>query len=261
MLLSRRRFRVLPACAIAVGLLACKGGSIADDTTTTIPDVSSGGIYAGTLSSTIQGATYNLIGAVNEGGALELINTSNQNQYSGQLTVGGTTASSPVTGTLRVYDNTGALFTTGTLSGTVVTRSQIAVTYTLASGDTGQIMLNENNTLYSTPETLATAAGNYQYVSTRNGGASTLTVNLDGSLTGTTEYGCAFTGTASVANTSYDLFNLVLYASSSSACGTAAGATFGGLAYYTPATGTTPAMLTSAATTGSYGIYANYTHE
>ena len=247
--------RALGVSAAALALAACTTGK-------------PGGIYSGTITSTTNATTYNLIGAVDEDGGLDLINTSTATptQYSGQITVSKSKTTG--TATLNLFDATGAFVTTGNFKGQLGIRSQINGTYTTAANDSGTLTLNYN-AQYASPVTLATAAGTYMWTSTRNGGVSTLTFNSDGSLTGTTEYGCPFTGTATVPNTTYDLFDLSLTttATTNTACVMPAGTALGGLAYYTPASGTstTGATLTAAAasgtTSGTYGYFANYVRQ
>ena len=243
-------------------LLCCLPAVLASGCSTPSP----GGIYTGTMTLASTGATYAVMGAIDEAGAFQLINTTTSAQYSGSLTVKQSKSTSidsnstSTTGTFYTFDPTGAVATTATLSGTVVGRTTITASYTLASGDTGTLNLTYS-TQYATPVSLATAAGSYQWTSTRNGGISKLVFGSDGALGGTTEYGCTFTGTAAVIDSKYDLFSLTITPASSTACGSSAGTTLTGLAYYTAATTTAGATLVAASTNTVFGSFANYVRQ
>lgn len=246
--------RNLIVAALAAVLVACGGGGGGDGGTGggSVSNALPGGLYNGTAKSDVQNQTYTLLGAVNESGDLQFVNLSNGLQYSGRLNVSGTSAGANI----NVFDANGNKLTTGSLSGTLASRSSYSATYSTANGDRGSISLSYDRSAYEQAITLAQVAGSYRYTSTRNGGTSSLTLNANGSFTGTNEFGCNFNGTASVADAR---FNLLAVSATSTSTGSGCVAdNFTGFAFMVAGS---PAHLKSAITGSSVAGYADYTKQ
>ncbi|RDH81058.1 MAG: hypothetical protein DIZ80_13130 [endosymbiont of Galathealinum brachiosum] len=204
--------KLLAINLLFIFLAACGGGG-GGTSTTTITDDSPDGIWTGTISDS--GATFGLTALVYDN---EMYGFSNDGDalIQGSLFVSGTT----VSGTAKSYAiSTGEFITNSTISGTV--QQGISFTGSTSGGSTFNLTYDD---FYDRAKSLPDTSGIW---SVTNGFyTATITVQNDGSFTGSDTEGCVFSGNLIDPDSTKNIFNSLINVSS---CGILNGA-YGGLA-------------------------------
>ncbi len=222
----------------------CGGGDGGSLVTTASP----GGIWSGTDSAT--GLVVK--GLVDESGNFHFIRT-DLSQFVGKANTSGSSLSANFEGFTQVgkaFDD-GSTHGTGTLSGTVVARTSLALTYqfTTDGGTASSGTLNLSySSLYDVDSSLAAISGNYTDQSSHD----TVSISGSGAITSqdpTTL--CVVNGQVSVINAMYNAYDVTYgYANCTGSAAVLNGVQFGGLA--TLNNGSTPAQVI-VAVTGTVG--------
>jgi len=229
---------------LSMAMIACGGGG-GDGGGSSSPSLSTqsiAGIWEGTLTSTVVHQQYSVIGIISESGTARFVNATWGAQYSATVDTNGnsfsanTTAYAPFGGWFPNGSTVGAV----TLSGTFTTKGSIVGTYS-GVGDSGSYSLRYNS-LYEMPSSLPTIAGTWSapiYTDTE-----TLTIDLNGDITGSSTTGCTFAGHVSIIDSAYNAYEITIVIDH---CGQENG-TYSGLATITdPAKNTAVVSVSSAA--------------
>jgi hypothetical protein len=231
---------VLILIPMSIALWACGGGGGGDSSTSpqTQPIA---GIWNGTLTSNVVHQTYSVTGIITEHGNARFVNLTNGCQYSGIVSISGSTFSTTAT----AYAPYGYMFPDGShvgianISGSFSSKGSMTGTYS-GVGDSGSFSLNYSP-LYETPSSLSSLSGTWTgTVLVGSGPTSNITIIIDsnGNLSGSSTAGCVISGNAGIIDSSYNayIFNLVI-----SNCGAENG-TYSGLG---AVTSTVPANYTA----------------
>lgn len=197
-----KKYLILLALILIQG---CSSGG--GDSTTTIPPVAvdATGVWEGTFTENGAG-TYDLTGII-VGNQLRFISDSAGVIYAGTISVAGTN----FTATTTSYAIGGTAFSTANLTGTVSTKSTLSGTFTSTTGATGSFSLTYD-TVTDKGSSLAVTDGNW--TETSGGSTSTISIDSTGALTGSDTDGCVYLGTVSIINSSVNIYNLSISASS-----------------------------------------------
>jgi len=219
--------KIVWAILLTVGITACGGGGGSSAPTAGGAGGAGGavsiptGIWTGTIHSNPINTNYQTIGYVSPSGTVFFAADWGA-VYKGIATEAGTTLSGKLTGyappTMTFLN--GSNTTTVTLSGTD-SATNINGTYS-APADTGTFNLTLNTTLYNRAVTLLNLARTWTGMIA--GATLTLTVSNNGTVTGSDNFGCQYTGSVSQLTANKNLFSISI---TSSVCGTAS--TFSGL--------------------------------
>lgn len=164
-----------------------------------VPEINSpSGVWAGSFTSTRNGAIRQVTGVVSESYDTQLVTTAiGERHYSGIVSTDGDT----LTGTLTTYlgrkgpflgfDGVQSIM----LDGTIVERSTMSGDYT-GNEDDGRFNLNYSN-IYENGSSLDSTSGIWVYSEASSGGALytvTLDIDANGTLFGTDTGGCVYGG-------------------------------------------------------------------
>ena len=192
---------------VLILIQGCSSGGGDSATATTLPVTNSDatGVWEGTFTENGVG-TFSLTGIV-EGNQMRFISTEAGAIYVGTISVSGTS----FTATTTSYAIGGTAFSTTNMSGTVTTKSTISGTFTSSTGATGSFSL-AYDTVTDKGSSLAITDGNW----TETSGGSTTTISIDstGALTGSDTSGCVYLGTVSIIDSTVNIYNLSISASS-----------------------------------------------
>lgn len=148
------RARILCAALLMSTLLGgCGGGSSSSSTPAAVATANATGVWEGTITQNGVG-TYSVTGLIT-GGQMRFISVDGNVLYEGTVSVTGST----LTATTTNYVIDGGIFSTSTLTGTVVTARSISGTFTSSDGGSGSFSLT------------------YDPITTRGSSLATLTAN------------------------------------------------------------------------------------
>lgn len=226
----------LLAC-LALALSACGGGGGGDHS---VPTLSVGGVYFGNLGSASSSYSQMVLGLVAEDGRTFLISLGEGARYSGRLTARGDT----FTGKLRGYLPEGgeAVFANGRhtvdalFNGTILEREQLEGTHTL-QGAQGTFTLNYSPEDYDRPSSLSLLAGGWD--SFMDDEPLRWDITPAGNITGTSAYGCSYTGTVSIIDPGYNMYGLQV----TRVCSGVAASLNGLLTYFPPSDNLPPLFI------------------
>jgi hypothetical protein len=248
--------------AIAVGavlaLAACSGGNLSS------PPATVGGIFTGKLT---EGAnTYGLSGIIDENGVARFVEftgsaASNDLSYVAVFTPGsdipvhgGSSLSIPFTEFSidgQALDN-GQSSETGSLTVDYVLRSDIQGTFSDAHGASGTLDLSFE-LAYNTAASGSVIAGTYSFTYSSGGNSylASILIGADGSISGSDNNSCIYSGSFTVPNASYNAYELSITVSG---CANAPG-TLTGLGSFFPATSSQPNTIDAILSNSSGAAY------
>ncbi len=194
-------------------LLACGGGGggeATDTTTNSTATQSAGGIWRGTVTSVINGATYKAIGLITETGEIRFL-TDDGEQTLGNVTVDGGAFNASLTsyapiGTVFAQNNSSVI--SGTALGTVAEKSSLSGT-TSYSGSVTSTFTFSYDSIYERNSSLSSVAGTY---SDTDGFGYTETYSIDslGNISGSDTNGCQFSGRIQILDSNYNVYRINL---------------------------------------------------
>jgi hypothetical protein len=205
----KRKPRALSACPLlAVFFVACGGGS-SGSTTVNTPSTAGDAqdVYAGTtstgftfLSIVLPNDTFYGLYGVLSGDALYV---------NGMITGPGASGSSTYTANTTNFEDTGAVVT-GSVSATYVPQTSVSGTVTqtgvVTSTFTGTDMPSGSYN-YNTGASLSAVTGEWSGM-VLNGSTATVTINANGTLTGSSTTGCTFSGTIAADSSGKNFFDV-----------------------------------------------------
>ena len=198
---------------ISLTLIACGGGGGETATTDTSSDTatqSASGIWRGTVTSVIDGNSYESIGLITEAGEVRFI-TDDGEQTLGNVTVDGSTFNASLTS----YAPMGSVFTqnnstilSGTASGTVKEKSSLSGSANYSGSVTSTFTFTYDS-IYERDSSLSVIAGVY---SDSDGSGYTETYSIDslGNISGSDSDGCQFSGRIQILNSNFNVYRINL---------------------------------------------------
>jgi len=214
-------------------LAACGGGGSDAGTenpgTTPTPDQKLGGLWIGTTTNNLEpGIVSDLFAISTDDGRVRFITddgiqgkasvTANGNQLSGTMT--------QFTPDGYVFNN-GQTVATGNLSGTVSERNSFSGDWTLSTGEFGDFTF-----IYDQLHTVGSSLGTVQGTWTGFDGFgipdTSITISAAGSITGQDAYGCVYSGSISIIDAQFNVYELAVGVSN---CGVVNGS-YSGLGAY-----------------------------
>lgn len=244
-----KKFLVL---SLLVVLFGCGGGN-SNSSSNSSPSTpgQAQGVYSGSASN---GDAFQTIILPNDNYyALYGTTSSNVFSISGMLTGQGTSANGNYTATVTDFNNSGAIYT-GSVSATYVVGASINGTVT----ETGNPAVTFSGTVmqssqfnYNTSATLSDITGTWNGT-LLDGNTASVTINSNGSFTGTDSTGCSYSGTISTDSSGKNFFDVSL-TDGPSPC-LLPNQTFSGIAVdYLLSDGVTRQLLAGVASGTSYG--------
>lgn len=189
--------------------------------------VTPGGLYSGTLTDSSASGDRNVYVIVDENGNGRMIDSDYGDYYRLALSNNNFSLSGSFTafaGSTPFPNNQTTV--TGSVSGQI-TQDGITASFTESNGVTGTLNLVFSNYYYQT-SSLSLLSGSWSYSDTTSGYSLSLSINGDGSFSGSDTDGCTYTGNFSIFDPDFDAYHL----SYTDSC--ASGSTFTGLAAYYP---------------------------
>lgn len=201
-----RAFRPVVLAILASVAVACGGGGGSGGIAPT--PSSAGGYWQGTV--TADGVTQNILGFVSEGRDFHLIREDGA-QFYGTLTISGNRGTSSYTGIAPPGGafSDGSTHGTGSLTATIQSRARLDITGTFTTQNNAMsnvTMTVQYDSGYDADSALATVAGNYTNPTTP--GSDTFSIANDGVVTYSDSSGCMATGTVTLIDAQYDLYNV-----------------------------------------------------
>lgn len=200
------RARILCAALLLSTLLGgCGGGGSSSSTAVATADAT--GVWEGTITQNGVG-TYSVTGLIT-GGQMRFISVDGNALYEGTVSVSGST----LTATTTNYIIDGGIFSTSTLTGTVVTASSISGTFTSSDGGSGSFSLTYDP-ITTRGSSLATITANWFVTD----GVYSMSIPIDatGAINGSDSDGCVYTGQVNIIDPAVNIYGVSLTAS---ACG------------------------------------------
>lgn len=200
----------LLSAALVTALAACGGGGGGGGSAPAAPPIPSAeGVYQGTTST---GRSFNAV-VLEDGSIWALYGTmSNNTLYvNGAFTGTGSSNSGTYAASTTDFPAPGTTPYVGTLTGTYKAGSSFSATLTengqseTVSGSTPAASLY----VYNTPASLSKVVGTWTG-GLLDGESATVTIQANGSFTGTSSLGCSFTGTLSPRASGKNVFNVSL---------------------------------------------------
>lgn len=223
------RARILCAALLLSTLLGgCGGGG--SSSSTAVATANATGVWEGTITQNGVG-TYSVTGLIS-GGQMRFISVDGNVLYEGTVSVTGST----LTATTTNYVIDGGIFSTSTLTGTVVTASSISGTFTSSDGGSGSFSLTYDP-ITTRGSSLATITANWFVTD----GTYSMTIPIDaaGAINGADSDGCVYTGQVNIIDPAVNIYGVSLTAS---ACGLYDGA-YSGYAVVADDTGTNDILV------------------
>lgn len=197
-----------------------------------------GGIFQGTLNNQFANSIDGVIGIVDESGEAAFLDSTNSAVYVFTVTPSGDNFASTFTayaGQGQVFPN-GSATTSGTITGTVASRTGITGSGTAAGGPANAYSVAYQAAVYESPPSFPAIAGEYQWAApgpnSNNSVTTRVTISNTGTFTGSTSDACMVSGTFSIPHASYNAYRL--QGSRNCSGGPTA---FSGLAAYLPGLG------------------------
>ena len=226
--MEMKRVNAISAIGVAFLLSSCGGGGTIGGTTPPGSTATPGGIWHGTES--VSGLQ--VTGLVDESGNFHFLRGDGV-QYVGTAAVNGNALTANIEGIVPVafVFSDGSHHGTGSITGTLQARKTITATtkFTTDSGNASTGTLNLTfDALYNRASSLTTLSGNFTSPSNN----VVVTVGSNGALfSQDPNSGCVLNGTASVINTSYNLYKVQFdYASCAGQAAALNGVPFTGIA-------------------------------
>ncbi|NKF23737.1 hypothetical protein [Solimonas marina] len=243
-------------CAAALALLTLAAGCNSQDDNIDTPVVrteSSGpaGIYEGTMTSTDSGDVTDVTAFVDDNETFMLFDSTGALIGSGIYTT--VEAARSINWSARLFttadttdDTTGdttssTTITTLTAQGSYEEQASILVSYSESSGDSGTLSLTYDETAYETRSDVSLVQGTWGLKDAYGAVTSSITVDSGGSFSGSDDDDCTYSGSFTIVNQHYNLYDVTL----DSTCSTS-----------TTTDGTTTTTSTSSTTTGLATIQA-----
>ena len=256
---------LLGGSLLAACMLAGCGGGTPTSVSLSGSDAMPGGIYLGTVHSNLTNTNLQAVGIVTEAGHAKVAaadSTGNNGAIYALSTI--TPNGQDFSATFDAYAQGNTVFAnggttgSGTVSGTIISRSSINATYSGPGNDSGTASLTYQQSLYEQPASLSIIAGTYSFGYTDQSGASqtaSITIDSGGAISGSDTAGCTFAGQLQVPDASYNAYD----GSVTQTCSQTS-VTFDTVGFFTPATSSTPAELSligsSAAASLAFAVNA-----
>lgn len=191
-------FIPLLVAILFVVLSGCGGGGDSPSSETPPPVQNADGIWQG--STTDDSGTCKLY-MLTSNGEMAAFSSDCQRVYKGSYTVNG----SNLSGQVEVYKISGAKEGTITLTGTCAEKSEMSGSYS-SNGSQGTFDLGYNQ-LSDRPSSLELAEGTWAF-SGPNGFSADVVINNHGEISGSSSYGCIFTGIISLVDTDMNIYSI-----------------------------------------------------
>lgn len=229
-----RYFAVACFCVLGFAAIVATGGGGGggNRNSSPPPPADAVGLWEGTLTSG-DGSVYDVSAVVAPSGEMRMIDWIFGCQYVAHISVTGNTGTGNFTG----YAPEGVIFangkplTNGSITCTIVEKISITGDYT-AENDTGTFSLDYNPALERPLDFPNEVVGQWGYNISPNDWVD-ITINPDGSFTGTDSAGCQYSGAIDVIEPSWDILDITL---SATQCGALNGSYSGlGIIEFDPA--------------------------
>lgn len=202
-----KKFIKIAAVVFLVALLAaCGSGGGGDDNTSS---QSLGGIWRGAVTETDTGTSYQSIGFITETGELRFL-TEDGDQVTGNVSANGNQFSGSITSYAPlgyVYVANGLPVISGSVSGTIQERSTFSGNASFM-GTVASTFSFTYDPIYERDSSLAAVAGVYSETDSTTGITETYSIDVLGTITGSTSTGCLITGNISLLNSSYNVYRI-----------------------------------------------------
>jgi hypothetical protein len=199
--------KILIALGISAGLVACGGVTYPERPPTADPII--GGIWFGYNFTDQVGDSQAFIGIATEDGQFRYLEMPTQVQFVGTVTFNGEIAEGSGVALAAPGTSWTDTSTVSTLdiSGFVVERESIEGDWSLVSGETGNYWLLFDS-VYFKDSSLDLTAGAWTIVDDTGAETGTLTIEVDGSLSGQDITGCLYSGNLAIIDTQYDVYDV-----------------------------------------------------
>jgi len=203
--------------SIACVLTACGGGGGGGGDTSappaplTVVDELHGGIWSGTTTGSQGGGTQDLIGVSTDDGRFRFLSLDTGGQFIGTSTVDGTS----ITGSGIGYAPIGyawidgSVYTDVTLSGTINERSTFSGNWAASTGETGTFNFAYES-LHQRDSSLGLVADTWISFNDSGNPIGTVSIDAAGRLDGQDAAGCLYSGTVSIIDANYNVYDLSL---------------------------------------------------
>ena len=199
--------KILIALGISAGLVACGGVTYPERPPTADPII--GGIWFGYNFTDQVGDSREFVGIATEDGTFRFLELATQVQFVGTVTFDGEVALGSGVAIAAAGASWSDTSTVSALdiSGFVVERESMQGDWSLAAGETGNYWLLFDS-VYFKDSSLDLTAGVWTMVDDTGAETGTLTIEVDGSLSGQDIAGCLYSGNLAIIDMQYDVYDV-----------------------------------------------------